>query len=656
LLPPWERPIRIPQEVPIEHSDPEVALAGEKSTWRLRFRLAGDVAPGSSIGLQVFGGRNNKGTFTDLQTERPQEDAYLTASTQDGTPLRINPTPKAGTFAIEVPERGLRAGSLLFVVLGDRSGGGGGAVAPSIRMLNKFFVLYRSRSEGASSFRLPQWAVSGGGDTEIKTGPVWTKANDHLMLAVCTMHILGSRIDHLRAYIPSQTTPEVPFPVLIRPEDEFSNLSRETVEEITVLVEGEEIQGTVEQVNESTCLRLSVPLPREGVYRLKVKDPGTGKETTTNPTICSRRPHRLKPFWGVIHGHTEMSDGTGKLEYYFRQMRDEAALDFAAPGDHDHLYETSDAMWKRTCETVARWNEPGRFVTFLGYEWAKWRKNGDGDRNVYYLEDHRPMYRSDDGCFPTPQDLFRALREEKAILIPHHTGHAGNWCDWKDHDPEHERLVEIYQFRGSYENSKEDGNPVPESGAGAPVPEGFVSRALALGWRVGFTAGGDDHTGHAGTDFPLTQRGGALYKAGLMCVWAGAKTREAIWEALWNRRVVATTGARILLDYHLNGHPMGSQLNARTDKDLQRRRAISIEAHGTAPVERMDIIRNNQVVHSVPVGALDCEVSWEDTSALDEVLLPPAKFSAHPFCFYYVRLLQTDREVAWGSPVWISAE
>lgn len=656
FLPSWERPIRIPHEVPIEHSDPEVAIAGKKSTWRLRFRLADDVTPGSAIGLQVFGGRNNKGAFTDLQTDRPQKDGFLTASTQDGTPLRINPTPKAGTFAIEAPERGLRAGSFLFVVLGDRSGGGGGLVVPSVRMLNKFFVLYRGRSESDSGSRLPRWAVSGGGDTEIKAGPVWTQANDHLMLAACTMHILGGAIDHLRAYVPSQTAPQVPFLVLVRPEDRFSNLSCETVDEIAVLVDGEEIRGTVEQVSGSTCVSVHVLLPREGVYRLRVRDLGTGKETTTNPTICSGSAHRLKPFWGMIHGHTEMSDGTGRLEYYFRQMRDEAALDFGAPGDHDHLWETSDKMWKHTCETVARWNEPGRFVTFLGYEWAKWRKNGDGDRNVYFLEDHRPMYRSDEGCFPTPQDLFRALRDEKAMVIPHHTGHRGNWCDWKDHDPEHEGLVEIYQMRGSYENSKEDGNPVPESGAGPPVPEGFVSRALTLGWRVGFTAGGDDHSGHAGTDFPLKQRGGASYKAGLMCVWAREKSRETIWEALWHRRVVATTGARILLDYDLNGNPMGSELDAATDKDLRKRRAISIEAHGTVPIERIDIIRNNQVVHSVPAGVLDCELSWEDTSALDEALLPPAKFCANPFCFYYVRVLQRDGEVAWASPIWISAE
>jgi len=654
LFPRWARPIRIPEAIPIEHSEPEVALAGEKSTWRLRFRLVHDVAPGSVLHVQVFGGRNNKGAFEGLQADTPEEDGYVTASIQGGNSLAIRRGHGDGTFQIQAPRSGLRAGAVLCVVLGDRSGGGGGAVAPSIRLLNKFFVLYGDPAarDAASASDLPQWAVSGA-QAEADVGSVWSESNQHLMLAACTMHVLGGKIDHLRAYVPSQTTPGVPFHVLIRPEDQFSNLSCETLGDVAVFADGEQMPAAREPVPESTCLRVRVALGRDAVCRLKVRDLRSGEEATANPTICGQSQRRLKAYWGMIHGHTEMSDGAGTLEYYFRQMRDEAGLDFAAPGDHDHLWETSDAMWKHTCETVAMWNEPGRFVTFPGYEWAKWRRNGDGDRNVYYLRDHRPMYRSDDGCFPTPPDLFRAIHDEKAIVIPHHTGHGGNWCDWKDHDPEHERLVEIYQIRGSYESSREDGNPVPEAGVGPPVPEGFVSRALAMGWRVGFTAGGDDHCGHSGTDFPLIRPGGTSYKAGLMCAWARELTREAIWEALWNRRVVATTGPRIILQYQLNGHPMGSELSAAAHEELRSCRVIRIEAHGTAPVERIDVIRNNSVIYRVSGGAPDCEASWEDTRPLDEVLLPPAKFCRRPFCFYYLRLIQADGEVAWASPIWI---
>ena len=67
-------------------------------------------------------------------------------------------------------------------------------------------------------------------------------------------------------------------------------------------------------------------------------------------------------------------------------------------------------------------------------------------------------------------------------MIPHHPGHGGNFCDWKDHDPRFERLVEIFQIRGSYECSDEDGNPAPEDTSKCPpFTDGYVRRALAMG-------------------------------------------------------------------------------------------------------------------------------------------------------------------------------
>jgi hypothetical protein len=358
----------------------------------------------------------------------------------------------------------------------------------------------------------------------------------------------------------------------------------------------------------------------------------------------------------MIHGHTEMSDGTGTLEQYFHQLRHEVALEFAATADHDHRWETPEEFWQATCAVVKRWHAPGEFVTFLGYEWAKWRRNGDGDRNVCYLDDDQPMYRSDDGDYPRPPDLFGALRHNpsRAIVIPHHTGHGGNFCDWKDHSPEHERLVEMFQVRGSFECSREDGNPVPETCAEpAPYPEGYVQHALALGWRVGFTAGGDDHSGHWGTEvrFGDARTG---YKQGLMSVAAPALNRPAVFEALYRRRVVATTGARILLSFTLDDRPYGGEWSLRERPELAARRHLEVEWHGTAPLARLDVIRGNRVAHSVAgTGGLDLCMAWDDVKPIENVWLPPAQFCPHPFLFYYVRAIQTDGEVAWASPIWV---
>ncbi len=646
VVPPWQRPIRIPERVPLRRAEPAFALAGATGTWRLHFELSDAVPAGAPLKLQLFGGRNNKPAFTSPQADRPDAPGYLTAEA-GGRPLAVRADGRAGTFVLGVPDAGLPAGARLTVTLGDRTGGGPGIEARHVRTLDKFSVLYRpEHAEPRAEDDAENLSAAMDAFYFPKT---WTEANGHQIVGACSMHVLGGPLHHLRAYAPAQAMPGEPVDVLVRPEDRFSNLSCYPLGGLTVSLGGREIGAEREPVPDSTCVRLRVRLPAEGVHRLRVRA-DAGQEAETSPTVCRAEAPERRVLWGMIHGHTEMSDGQGSLDRYFRQIRDEAALDFAAPGDHDHLYETSDAFWQLTCEAVKRWHEPGRFVTFLGYEWAKWRRKGEGDRNVYYLADDRPLYRSDFGHHPWPPDLFAALGDETALVIPHHTAHAGSFCDWTDHDPLHERLVEIHQIRGSYETAAAD-NPLPEhDGARPQVFAGMVRRALAMGWRVGFTAGGDDHIGHAGTDFPIGARG---YKAGLLSVLADECTREAIWDALWNRRVVASSGPRILLTWTLNGQPMGSELDAAAMPELADRRTLHVEFHGTAPIERIDIIRSNQVIHSIPGDGPDLAMTWDDESPLDDCLLPAAEHCDHPFCFYYVRVIQSDGEAAWASPIWL---
>jgi hypothetical protein len=138
-----------------------------------------------------------------------------------------------------------------------------------------------------------------------------------------------------------------------------------------------------------------------------------------------------------------------------------------------------------------------------------------------------------------------------------------------------------------------------------------------------------------------------------MAALATARTREALWEAMWSRRTVATTGPRIILDYELAGNPMGSELSVAAVPGLSRARRVAIRFHGTAPAARIDVIRNNKVVRSFPEQGLDAELTWTDENPIEEVLLPPARLRPDPFCFYYVRAVQTDGEVAWTSPTWI---
>lgn len=624
FIPRFERPVRIPSKVKLGFAKPQIAFAGSRTNLKLTFHIPAEIKPDDTIKLQLFGGRNNKGFFQNIQCDDERKDGFVRVKYNDIF-LKISQKENPyGTIKIFPPGSGIKKGSFISVSLRNIE-----VQKPSI--LNKFFVLYHD------SLLTPQ------GPHKAET--VWNQENQKKILSACLMHILGGKISHFKIHAPSNITPGKKFTVLIRPEDKFFNLSSQIPEKKIEIFNGKEkLKGRIERVKNSSCLKIETSLKNSGVYRLVAK---YGKKSfTSNPMICSES-EKYNLYWGLLHGHTEMSDGAGSIDHYFHQLKNEARLDFGAPGDHDHTWETTDQMWKKICKTVKKWHKESEFITFLGYEWAKWRRNGDGDRNVYYYFDDRPMYRSDEGHYPNPAALFEALKKEKAIIIPHHTAHGGNFCDWKDHDIEKERLIEIYQERGSYECSEKEGNVVPEcKSTWQPYEKGYVVNALIAGWRVGFTGGGDDHIGHAGIDFP---RGSCNYKDGLTGVFAKELTKKGIWDGLWNRRTIATTGARIYLYYEINNKPLGSEI----DKKHAEMRAFRIVFHGTDTLDRIDIIRNGKVVATISEKKQDLELCWQDSTPLNQILLPPTKFSKEPFAFYYIRAIQKDREVAWASPVWI---
>ncbi len=628
------RPLRVPESIEMCAAEPEYAKADERGSWTLRFVLAEPVTPEQDLWLHIHGGRNMASRWPGFQADDESAEGYLSLRTASGERLRVKGrTDDAGVFSFEVPSTGFKKGEILLADLGGQAG----IVAPKLSVPDRFFLLHA----------VPM-------DTELRH-PVLFGERPERVVGLCMIDIIGSDPVSIRALAPSVVSPGEEFSILVRPEDRHRNVACAAPGELIVRLNGREIPARRVPVEGSTCCRLEgIILPDEGVCRLEVEDRSKGSRAVTNPIVVQNGVQLL---WGSIHGHTQVSDGTGSLDRYFTQMRDECAIDFGATADHDHAEFLPEEIWQLSQEAVVRHNQPGRFTAFLGYEWAKWRKRGDGDRNVYFLRDRRPIYRSDDDAYPTPQALFEALRDEEALVIPHHPAHIGNHNDWKDHDPDKERLVEIHSYWGCSERSAEDGNlyngmPVAENPNSGVNPLGFVQRGLAMGWRVGFVAAGDDHHGHP-SDMTIRSKSSGDYPGGFTAVYARENTREAIFRAMYDRRCYATTGARIVADYSVSGHPMGSEVNLHKHPDLANERRIEVSVHGTAKIKTVEIVRNNIDVHTVRPDGPDAEFEWTDPDPFSEINLPPAKYSAVPFTFYYIRVTQEDDQIAWLSPVWI---
>jgi len=624
---------------------PSIARAGERGTWTVSFSGI-TVAPGGRLRLRMVGGRWNKGDCQWPQISDPAGDAYVSARASNGAELNLRVPgweESQGTVVdLHVGEPGISADARIDLVLGDASEGGDGMVLQTFSQPDKVIEVLVDNATGEF--------------VEASNPP--------------QLRILGGAFDRLAVLAPSTVAEGERFTLLLKAEDEFGNVAPAYECPIELDSEGARllVEGDVAftERDDGLVTVSDVQLLGSGVARIVAQDKGSGIEYASNPIhVVSGESRRL--YWGSIHGHTAASDGTGTQEAYFENMRDANALDFGALADHDHLFETTDAMFEDSQRVTAQFNEADRFVALLGYEWAKWRRNGDGDRCVYYLNDHEPMYRSDEGHCSTPGDLFGALDRHEALIIPHHTACRGNFCDWKDHKPQQERLVEMYSCWGSSECGVLQGNPFPIRPVGVPdggvevdlpmdsgeAPVGYIQNALAAGWRVGFTAGGDDHHGHAGDRTPS----GAepfRYGDGLLAVWAERLDRPSIFEALMARRCYGTTGARMIIEFSVCGYTMGTDLPVTVDDPRLASREIVLSVSGEAPISRIEIVRNNKVVYQQRFEQADVSLRWVDDEPSEAAMFKP--LNAAPFLYYYARVLQADGQMAWVSPVWLTLE
>lgn len=301
------------------------------------------------------------------------------------------------------------------------------------------------------------------------------------------------------------------------------------------------------------------------------------------------------------------------------------------------------------------YDAPGRFVTLLGAElsWRMghynfyWAGRTELDRFIEAWEARTlspvagTILAPDIATFyGLPPNYFERAQAERLLVIPHHTNVTSAnlstvsglpiWTHYHwprgHYDPRFFRLAEMVQGRGCFESEAVDPDWKIRHGAGG----GSIQTGLARGFRVGFTGGTDNHNG-----WPSRQTGGWV---GLTAVYTGEFSRAGIMRGLYRRRCYATTGVRIVTDFRLNDAPMGSELQL----EPRGERRFTIRVHGTAPLERVEIVSQGVVIAQLPVDGLDLVTNWEDDRPTRPV---------HDF-YYYLRVRQVDGHCAWTSPIW----
>lgn len=582
-------------------------VGGAYGTWAITY-TAGEagIAPGGGIEVHR---RQNKFWFgMVLQTADPAAEDYVTAETSGAAKAKIDRL--AGYYKdhyiarVLIEEAPLKAGEILSVRFGDKRQGGPGAGVPPLLQPGCYLDL-RVDTRGDGTFLpldppLIVNVVAGPAAKLVVTAPSTVKAGERARVQVRAEDrnsILCRDYQGTVALAASDPRAQLPKNVTLTPADGGKRV-------------------------------VTVTFRTAGAQTVTARDADAKLAGESNPTQVSAQTPEQRLYWGDLHNHSRESDGTGTLDWNFWYGREVACLDFISMADHLHgmpgeakldpeRYDRDidvAEFWRRQQEAAKQWHEPGTFVTLLGYEWSGGSQIG-GDHNIYFTDDqHALVY---DGDLRKLFDKLAAEPNHGAFIIPHVGGRVGNW---EFHDPRVQVAGEIASMHGHFEF--------------------FVQDALNRGHRIAIMGASDGHQGTPGYDvWPRHGRYGFQKRtysvpSALTAVWAPALTRQAIADAFFARRVYATTGARIILEFEADGHPMGSEY------ETARPPTLRVRVVGAGDIERIDVIRNQVCLKTVKGNGRTAEFTVADESA-------------QPANYYYVRVTQVDGELAWSSPIWV---
>jgi len=459
----------------------------------------------------------------------------------------------------------------------------------------------------------------------------------------------------------------------------------------------------------------SVIFNTPGIHYVIVRDEKNDIYAVSNPVKVTEEESEYKWYWGELHCHSDNSDGRGTLDYDYTYARDISMLDFCSYSDHVDFWWTYGGGYfnvnggldykrfngfEKAKEAVNKFYEPGKFVTLLSYEYS----SSLGHHNAYFNTV------DDAECFPIIikerdklEEFWELLKDWKnrtghdVFTIPHHLISENMGWDTEYYDPEMVPLVEIYQYRGSSEMLNEQGNPVLYYDKQTNESGHSVQDALAMGYKVGFMAGSDDHEGHPGHHLPvmpayLTEPSSyrvlfllpfytglrskiefwrelrqnkfdkTYTPGGITGVFAKSFTREEIFNSLKDRKCIAVTNVnRMIMDFSINGQTIGDGSEVYVS-GVNSPRIINCSVAGTAPISNITVVKNNQTYFVM-------EGLGQDPQNLSHYKINFTVIDKEPITgmtwdeeqntggrdVYYIRVLQTNKGAAWMGPIWVNS-
>lgn len=624
---------------------PESGVSGQLGTWTVTYSVGGQgIRRGGGIRVELPDAWHSgpRVAAYRLQATDPTDEFYVSArSSRPSVKLQtIVEGETDHTFVKEVrPALDGRKGRLVFVVRvrllqGDLEQG------------DRIEVIYGDRSQGSEGYRAPVIsigpqpvlvAVDSDGTNRFKlhtqrsaTLTSLAGAPGEMMLHVPTNAVIGQPVTGTLAIIDREDNP-------VRVGTSIRLSIRAGEASLPSSVSLQRGRGFV-------TFRL---IPKAlGIIRLHADSKKLALSADSNPIRVEKGAPALKIYWGDLHSHTNYSfDGVG--DQAFDYARYISGLDFYARTDHtwvpDHDGTTTGltgANWNAYNTETDKHYEPGRFVTLHGYECSFDIPFGDetntyGHHNIYFRNRPGPLFYPQATTLPK---IWAAITAGDALTVPHHTGKFPAGIVFSPQNELFRRNIEIYSGHGLSEAYDPDG-PLAFEKSDFTLPSkslnypSYAQDAWKAGLHLSTIASTDDHYSHPGKPH-----------WGAAAVFAKSLTRDGIFDALYNRRTYATTGSRIILEFTLDGEPMGALVPVSSPPTL------GILVVGTDVIVSVELLRyapgdgNFAVRKRWRPDALEFTTSFLDTEWRQGAM-------------YYVRVIQKNTVrgravMAWSSPIW----
>ena len=318
-------------------------VVGSFATWTLTFTVgayAMDVGGGLKIGTR------RQADFGTPQFDEPAGDNFTTvACSREGSRFETTFDPRGhkrpfnAVAVIRLAAGPLYPGDTVTVVLGDRSHGSRG-------------LQVQSFPETASDFAVFVDPLSSG---EYKR-------------VYCTsphFRIMSGPPETFTAVAPTVVETGKPFRVQVRANDKFGNPTPVDAPGLTLDADPPVDVNLRRETGRATWID-GVTLDSAGVRRLAL-EADDGVLAVTNPVVVRDRADGII-CWGDTQAQTASTVGVGTPDEYFAYARDCAAIDFTTHQGNDFIL--SDADLEEVRLAAMKYNDPGRFAAFFGWEWS----------------------------------------------------------------------------------------------------------------------------------------------------------------------------------------------------------------------------------------------------------------------------------------------